>query len=694
MKKIIAAASVFVLVSAFYIAGLSPTITSDDSGELAGVTATLGVAHSPGYPVYSLAGRAAHTLFPFANPAYRANLVSALPSAAGAAMTFLFFAAITGSAWAGFWSSLALGASSFFYETATATEVYGLSILFSAGILAVLSSGIEARRRFRLAFFLWGLSMMSHYMAALWLPAIFYLAWKENRQPRFGKMVARDAASWALFAALGMTPVILIPIRAAGGAVYAWEDPATLGRFLDVILRARYGAANLAQGEMNIFDVGLWAPKLRFMMTELSKSFSAAGLAVGATGMILSFARKKNKGDCKNKSFAPNGVSPRPSASDGVFLFLLFAGAGPAFLILANVGVDRVSSALLARFFYLSGIVWCAYAAIALSKLKDARIMAAAGIFLVGAAASGSALKNSSRNHFTFYDYATNLLKNTPEDSLVIFDRADEMEFCVSYLLRIAGKRPDVEFLDANAGVSKSVYGDDYYKIWGPPRLARRNEVESGLIAAATAKNRPAFYATFLPRQTITPKKPAGLLHRSAGTEPTGVFPDEVFALRPPEKEIRSRGLYASNFSILGDYYLYVGDEARAKKNLATGFYPGDAGAYHRLGYFYYQKGENAKARKIFETIARFHPRDADARLNLGVMAESDGRYDEAEGFYKAAAGMNPSDARARHNLGAIYWKTSRWREAAEAFGRAAEIEPENDAHRRFAEGARRRIAN
>ncbi|MDI6756867.1 MAG: DUF2723 domain-containing protein [Endomicrobiia bacterium] len=687
MKKIIGAATVFLLVSAFYIAGISPTITSDDSGELAGVTATLGVAHSPGYPVYSLVGRAAQTLFPFANPAYRANLVSALPSAAGAAVAFFFFAAISGSIWAGFWSSLALGASSFFYETATATEVYGLAILFAAGMLAVLSSGIETGRRMRLAFFLWGLSMMSHYMASLWLPAIFYLAWKEKR------LSAGDAASYALFAALGITPILLIPIRAAADAVYSWEDPRTLGRFLDVVLRARYGAVNLAQGKMNIFDAGQWAPKLRFLISELSASFSAAGFAVGATGMILSLARKKNKNFAADCGAGKSNIVP-PTAADGVFLFLLFAGAGPAFLILANVGVDRVSSALMAKFFYLLSIVWCAYAAIALSKLKDARIMAAAGILLVGAAVANSAGKNSSRNHFTFYDYAANLLKNTPKNSIVIFDRADEMEFCVSYLLRIAGRRPDVEFLDANAGVSKSIYGDDYYKIWGPPRISLRNKAESDLISAAKRENGPVFYATFLARQTVTPKKPEGLLHRSAGQSPPGVFPDEVFALRPPEKEIRSRGLYGSHFSILGDYYLYARDDARAEKNLAAAFYLGDAGAYHRLGYFYYQKGENVKARKIFETIARFHPRDADARLNLGVIAEGDGRYDEAEGFYKAAAGMDPSDARARHNLGAVYWKTSRWREAAEAFERAAALEPENDAHRRFADGAKRRITN
>ncbi|PKM97452.1 MAG: hypothetical protein CVU77_05970 [Elusimicrobia bacterium HGW-Elusimicrobia-1] len=670
MNKIVASAAVFLAVTALYVRGLSPTITSDDSGELAGVAHTLGVAHSPGYPVYSLTGGAAKTLLPLANPAYRANLVSAISSAAGVTAAFFFFAAVSGSSAAGFWAALALGASALFYGTATVTEVYGLSIFFSAAMLWALSSGMEAGKKLRLAFFVWGLSFVSHYIAAFWLPAIFYFAWKEKR------VATRDIASYAFFGALGMTPLLLIPVRAAAGAVYSWEDPSTAARFLDVVLRSRYGAAKLAQGEMNLLDISPWIPKLRFLVSELISSFSPAGFLTGCAGLLLSFIVKKNKtSDGKDKK----------TAGGGIFLFLLFIGAGPAFLAAANVGVDRNSSALLSRFLYLAGIAWCTYIAIALARLKDARVIAAAGIILTAAAVNGSAVKNSSRYHFTFYDYACNLLKNTPPDSLVIFDRADEMEFCVSYLLRIAGKRPDIDFLDANAGVSKSVYGVDYYKIWGAGRLALRNKIESALIENASAGGRRVVYATFLPAQTVTPKTPRGLLHISRGEKIPAVFPDEIFVLRPPEKEIRSEGIYASHFLILGDYYAAAGDAKRAARNFKTAFWLDNPGAYHRLGYFYFERGDYSAAADTFGKLLRFYPRDADARLNLGVISEKFGRLDEAEIFYREAAIVEPSNARAHYNLGALEWKRSRWREAAKAFGRAASIEPSNEEYRRFA---------
>ena len=60
---------------ALYLVTCSPTINFTDSGELVTVAWTGGIAHPPGYPLYTLIGTAALQL-PFGEPAWRMNVVS------------------------------------------------------------------------------------------------------------------------------------------------------------------------------------------------------------------------------------------------------------------------------------------------------------------------------------------------------------------------------------------------------------------------------------------------------------------------------------------------------------------------------------------------------------------------------------------------------------------------------------------
>ena len=71
----------FLLPLVLYIGTLARSVTFVDSGELAAVCHTLGIAHPPGYPLYTMLGRLG-TLLPFGTMLTRMHLLSALPSAA------------------------------------------------------------------------------------------------------------------------------------------------------------------------------------------------------------------------------------------------------------------------------------------------------------------------------------------------------------------------------------------------------------------------------------------------------------------------------------------------------------------------------------------------------------------------------------------------------------------------------------
>ncbi|MEW6679624.1 MAG: DUF2723 domain-containing protein [bacterium] len=68
-KTIDYAFGLLVLFGSFevYLHTLTPTVEFHDSGELISVAYTLGIAHPPGYPLYTLLGEVFITLIPFGN---------------------------------------------------------------------------------------------------------------------------------------------------------------------------------------------------------------------------------------------------------------------------------------------------------------------------------------------------------------------------------------------------------------------------------------------------------------------------------------------------------------------------------------------------------------------------------------------------------------------------------------------------
>jgi tetratricopeptide (TPR) repeat protein len=92
--RLVCAAIVFTVSLALYSLTLAPTVTLVDSGELIAASSELGVAHPPGFPLYTALAHLA-TLVPAGNIAQRVNFASALFAAlASAMMTMTVFEAL------------------------------------------------------------------------------------------------------------------------------------------------------------------------------------------------------------------------------------------------------------------------------------------------------------------------------------------------------------------------------------------------------------------------------------------------------------------------------------------------------------------------------------------------------------------------------------------------------------------------
>src|SRR5688572_26639757 len=123
-------------VAAFvvYALTLTDTVSGGDSGELISVAYRLGVAHPPGYPLYTLLAKLT-TLVPMGAIAWRVSLLSALCDAAAAMVLCRAVILWTGSRAAGVLAAGAFAFSPLVWPYAIAAEVFALNNLFVAGLL-------------------------------------------------------------------------------------------------------------------------------------------------------------------------------------------------------------------------------------------------------------------------------------------------------------------------------------------------------------------------------------------------------------------------------------------------------------------------------------------------------------------------------------------------------------------------------
>ncbi|MHB9154556.1 MAG: glycosyltransferase family 117 protein [Endomicrobiales bacterium] len=688
MKKT-AAGLVLLLTFGVYLGTLVPALTGDDSGELAGAGATLGTAHSPGYPLYTLAAKAAVTALPFGNPAFRVNLVSAVFIALAALVVFLVSHGITRSTPAAAAAALTFAFSGLVWAMANVTEVYGIAAFLAALIcLAVLNSfGVPRaeeegappvaqesgeggqRRWLYLASFLFGLGITAHYTLALMGPglALWVLLKRRELLGRNGALTLLKAAA---FFCAGLSAVLYLYLRARQEPLFGWEDPKTLERFWQVVARLRYGTLALAQGGGPPLSPQAIVQKLVFYLVTVYKNLTVFGALIFLAG-VWAGLRKKGAG--------------------WVF-FLMLAGCGPGFLIMANVGLDAASKDLLERFFFLSFLLVAVFLAQGL-KIFPRRVQGlslALPFFLL---AQNYPL-HDRRGEYLFYDHAKNMLRTLPRRALLFSDRADEMEFSLAYLHLAGGQRPDIEFVDCNAGVTRSIYGDDYYRIWGKPRLALRERTEKALIAGT---DRPVYYATFYPDMVDIPRAQEGLLFRvKPDGKGRGGFPfDELYALRVPggERDERSTGLVLSYHQLLGEYGLEYGRRAEAGGHFRGVLAYDESGkAAASIGFLFHRKGLRPEAKEYYRTAVEKGTAGPDVFVNLGVIAREEGDLPKAREYYDRSLRLAPDNVQARYNLAALLWEQQDWPEVVRQYEEILRREPGHAQARAYLALAKQRI--
>jgi len=276
---VIIALGILAVALAVYNATLTPSLSykSPDGNELATIPYTLGLAHSPGYPLYTWLGKL-FTFIPIGDVAHRMNLMSAVLGAAGAALLYAIVRLITGNRPASAFAALLFAFSRTFWSQCVIAEVYApnaFMLALSVWLLLKWAKGTEA---FFLAFaFVYGLSLGTHLSNLAFAPAfalfVLLVDWRIVKRP------------WALLGgaamfALGCLQFLWLPYKAA-----TLNDPLML-RHAPTTLEGIYRYTLGAFPEFKFaFPLPAIPDRIVLYLHLLRQQFGLMGILLGLYGM-------------------------------------------------------------------------------------------------------------------------------------------------------------------------------------------------------------------------------------------------------------------------------------------------------------------------------------------------------------------------------------------------------------------------
>ena len=668
---------IFLSVFLLFLYTLAPSFSVGDAGEFCAASTTLGLAHSPGYPLFCLLGKLAVTVIPWGSFAFRVNILSALFGAGTVTVLYsilrrdqegrshslsmpapegqnaLFLAAL---------AVLLLAITPAFWRSSIQTEVFTLNTLFAALILYAFQ-----QRNDYLAFFLFGLGLGNHHTLVFMSPLLLYSVYR-NRDYSLSRLLSIAG----LFAA-GFSVYLYLPIRTMKNPGLDWGNPENIHNLWRVISRADYGSLSLTTGPKIERSFGTSIEQIVRFVSILQHQYTLPGILLGIGGWYVGI---KNRNSLN---------SFRSLASVTLFSWCL---AGPGFLLLANLPFNAETEGILERFYILVNLFWVFPLLWGLEwlwrrhwLLKGIGVLACCGIIALTAARLPSL---SWRQYYLAYDYGRNLLKTLPPNCALFMDGGDDTFYSLAYLCFAEKRRQDVELHDRGGLVFKNVYGPDFRQLPKDEKEKRRRTVEHLYYL-----RRPVYFSTF--NKDVMPGielAPDGILYRPGSPATSNALP--LYSLRSVYNyydDYRSRALvpvypYFSFYSSGGDHAFWHYAYARwpevlwLKANLRVELV--------NEAFKEFSAGRLTQADGLYSAINKLFPDEASAFVNRGVIAERRNEKERAQKLYLKAIEVSPKNPDAYYNLAVLYWQEGNWQEVVRRLNELLTVKPDDQRGRYY----------
>jgi hypothetical protein len=438
----------FVACLACYCLTLAPTITWQhdgvDSGDLVTAAYTLGIAHPPGYPLFTLLAKL-FTFLPIGEIAYRVNLMSALLAAAAVSVVFCIILllrperidtpsmVVIAAA-----SALLLAFSRVFWSQAIIAEVYSLNALLVALIILFTTlywRRAETRWLHALAT-VFGLGLSNHFSCLLLLPGVLLLVLRKGRLR--GTICLRLAV---LFLA-GLSAYLYLPLSSARIPPLDWGGPHTWSGFWWTV------SAKIYQEYAFGLPAAHLPARLATWLSMSAEQFTWIGFALGLAGIWDLWEEERewllfsltSFGAVAVYSITYNTTDSYVYLLPSYLLFAMWMARGASYLLRdaiipwINKGRDRVSTT--------SRPLWLLSLPLLLLP-----------VFILSANLRDLDLSNDREA----YEYAATVFAQVPADAVIIAG-TDAHVFSLWYLLYVQGAAPHA------AVVAEGLFQYQWYK--------------------------------------------------------------------------------------------------------------------------------------------------------------------------------------------------------------------------------------
>jgi Tfp pilus assembly protein PilF len=602
------------VVFGFYLYTAYPTIPPyRDSGDLIAASHTLGIAHSPGYPLYTLLGKIFVTIIGFGNIAYRINLMSIISTVLTVAIIMYLFK----SALAGLIVSMIFISSKAMWSLAHVSEMYTMSVLFTALLFLIIKNRPLTLKQLYLFSFVFGLGIGVHPTLVLLLPGFILWFWCNIKD----KISLRDCITTLLFFAVGFSAHLYLPIRSLQNPLLDWGNPESLRNFVRIVTRAEHGGLKLHPAESKfVWTAGSLIQHSLLFIKALIGEFTFIGLTAGLIGFYYSYRRKNL-----------NIILPG---------FIL---TGVGFFILANLPPENPTTLpILEPHLVLPGFLFVlsiGYTFSAVSKGK-LRILT----FIIGLVFLWNLLTNfreeNCRTHYFAYDYGKNLMRTIKPDS-IIYDPDDPTTFILTYLKYCENKRDDIKI----GAFFRTRWGYEKLALLYPEMLPDRE------ISSAGELVHTIFEYNIGKRNIYTDINTK--ISLPYHTSSNGIL------YRVKKKRIKSDLEYGKHY---WGFYINRGvyNTSMYDDFFTQRIFYYYSSALNNLGLEYDTLRLHHRAQNYYKSALAVDPSLVEAYNNMGTSVYAQKKYDKAIQYFKKALKLKPEDTGILCNLGLSYKKTGK----------------------------------
>eukprot|EP01083_Nonionella_stella_P144291 450244_1 len=450
------------VVQIAYFITAYPTVSGGDSGELLVSACNLGVAHPPGYPLFTLLAHAFIRFIPFGCAAWRVNFMSTILGSLTAGMIMLTVKKISyviheepqsdvakfRFCWSGFFAALSFSFSHTPWLYNIQAEVFSLNNMLVSVIayLGVRYFEMLGDCTLYLGCFVCGLALSNQHTSVFYvtITAFCVILSNKNHIVHWKRLTGITIAIL-----IGISPYYYVFWASQSKPMDSWGDQRSLNGFLRHFLRSEYGTFQLGPGQLpESTNSGFVARIFRYAQ-NMRKEFGdfMPGMAVVGT---ISFLFRYFSSDKRSKL---------RSVSWFIFVHLVLAWAFyvVGFHCMANLGDTPLMLGVQARFWPQANIYVCIVAGVGLSWVQ--RVFSKITTpFVIHSLVASLVLSSTFwrwettrilTDHHTSYladSYGRSMLESLPRHSLMLVN-GDINNNAVKYLQQCEGLRKDIDIV-------------------------------------------------------------------------------------------------------------------------------------------------------------------------------------------------------------------------------------------------------